>query len=65
VVAADFNGIGIAIDESKAESPLIVDGNCVLSLAVILERMEAIPGRHFQRAFNALGAVFEKRGGTN
>ena len=48
VIVADFDVVCVAVDEPKADTPLIVHGDGVLALAVSLERMEAIARRYFQ-----------------
>ena len=42
MVVADFNIIGLAVLEQKADSPLVVDGNRMLPLAVASKRMQPI-----------------------
>jgi hypothetical protein len=46
VIVDDPNIVGIAIDEPKADAPLIVDRDRVLSPSVTFERMESIAGWH-------------------
>ena len=48
MVVADLDVIRVAVDEPKADTPLVVHGDRVLSLAVTLERMEPIPGGTFR-----------------
>jgi hypothetical protein len=48
VVVTNFNVIRIAIDEAKADSPLIVDRNRVLTFSVIFERVQPVPRRHLK-----------------
>ena len=48
MIVADLDVIRVAIGESKADPPLIVHGDGVLSLAVTLQSMEAIAGWHLQ-----------------
>ena len=48
VIVAEFHVIGIAVNEPKADSPLIVDRNGVLSLTVALEWVEPIARRNLQ-----------------
>jgi hypothetical protein len=45
MVVTEFNVERIAIDESKTDPPLIVDGDRMLTLAVTLQSVKAIPGR--------------------
>ena len=42
MVVADFDIVGIAIQKSKADPPLVVDGNRVLTDAVTSERMQSV-----------------------
>lgn len=44
VIVADFNIVRVAITESEADSPLIIDRDRVLSLAVVLQRVQPISG---------------------
>ena len=48
MVVADLNIVGVAVKESKTDPPLIVDGNGMLPFPIILERMQAISGRHLE-----------------
>jgi hypothetical protein len=45
VIVADFDVIGIAVDESKTDSPLVIDGNGVLPDSVVLKGMQPIAAR--------------------
>jgi hypothetical protein len=38
----------VAIDEPKADAPLIIDGNGVLTLAIVSKCMKPVAGRHPQ-----------------
>ena len=42
MIVADLDLEGITIDEAKANAPLVVDGNSVLSLPVLLESVQPI-----------------------
>lgn len=48
MIVADLDVIGVAADETKANTPLIVDGDRVLSLSISLQRVETIPRRDSQ-----------------
>lgn len=48
MVVTELNVVGVAIREPKADAPLIVDRNGVLSRAIALEGMQAVAGRHFE-----------------
>lgn len=48
MIVADLDLVGVAANEPKADTPLIVHGDGVLTLPVTLERREAIAGWHFQ-----------------
>jgi hypothetical protein len=45
VVICDLDFICIALPPDKADSPLIVDANTVLTLTVAVERLQPIAGR--------------------
>jgi hypothetical protein len=46
VVVTYFDVVRVAVDEPKTNTPLIVDGDGVLSAPVILQRVQSIPRRH-------------------
>jgi len=46
VVVADFNIVGFAIHVSKADSPLVVDGNRVLAIAITAKRVQSVARRN-------------------
>src|SRR5450759_1164758 len=46
VVVRDLDVIGIAVDEPKADTPLVVDGDRVLPFAITLQLVQPIAGRH-------------------
>jgi hypothetical protein len=48
MVVADLDVKDIAILESKADPPLIVDGDRVLPLSVVGQRMKAVTRGHLQ-----------------
>lgn len=48
MIIAEFHVEGITIDESKADAPLVIDGDGMLALTIILECMEAISRRYAQ-----------------
>ena len=48
MVITDLHVVCVAVDKAKADSPLIVDSDRMLSLPVILECVETIPRRHLQ-----------------
>ena len=48
MVITDFNIVSVAVDEAKADSPLVVDGDRVLTLSIVLERVQSIAGRHLE-----------------
>lgn len=48
MMVAALHVIRVAIDELKAYTPLIVDGDGGLAFAISLECVEAIAGRHLQ-----------------
>jgi hypothetical protein len=48
MVIDDLNVLGSTARPAKADSPLVVDPNAVLTLAVTLERFEAISGWNTQ-----------------
>ena len=48
MVIADFDIVGIAIDEAEADTPLLVDCYGVLALPVASESVEPVPGRSLQ-----------------
>jgi len=46
VIVAYFDIERVAIHRPKTNTPLVVDGNSVLPLSVILERVQPIPWRY-------------------
>jgi hypothetical protein len=48
VIINDLNVKGIAVLEAKADSPLVIDADAVLSEAVMLERLQMIRRRQAQ-----------------
>lgn len=48
VVIAQFDVERIPVDEPKADTPLVVDGDGVKSVAFARERVQAISQRHLQ-----------------
>jgi hypothetical protein len=42
VVVADFDIVGITVDESKTDTPLVIDGDGVLALSIVLQRVQVI-----------------------
>ena len=48
MVVDDFHIVGIASLPSKADAPLVIDANAVLTLAVALECLELVTGRGLQ-----------------
>lgn len=50
MIVADLDVVRVTVNESKADTPLIVHGDGVLALAVTLERMESIARRHLSEA---------------
>lgn len=48
MVVAELDVICIAVDETEADAPLVIDRNGVLSGAVSLQCVEPIAGRHVQ-----------------
>ena len=42
MVVAHFDIVGLAVLEQKADSPLVVDGNRMLALAVASKRMQPV-----------------------
>lgn len=48
MVVADFNVVGIAIDEAKTDAPLVVDRYGVLAMPIAPEGVEPVPGRSLQ-----------------
>jgi len=50
MIIRDFDIVGIAISPHKANSPLIVDANAVLALAIASQRFQAVAWRRNQIA---------------
>jgi hypothetical protein len=48
MVICYFNIIGVAVDKTEADTPLIVNRDCVLAFAVSLQGMEAVTWRYCQ-----------------
>jgi len=48
MVIGYFDIIGIAIAKSEADAPLIVNGNGVLSMAIIFQLVQPVARRHLQ-----------------
>jgi hypothetical protein len=48
VVVGDLNVEGVSITPNKADSPLVVDPDAVLTLAVPFQFLQPIPRRHAQ-----------------
>ena len=48
MVVADLDVVRIPVHEAETNAPLIVDRDRVLAPPIILERMEAIAGRHLE-----------------
>lgn len=48
VVITDFDVVGVAIDEAKADTPLVVDRYGVLALPVASKGVEPVSGRSLQ-----------------
>lgn len=48
MIVCYFNVVGVSVNESEADAPLIVDGYGVLSLSVALESMQPIAWRHLE-----------------
>jgi hypothetical protein len=48
VIVADLDLVRIAVDEPKANAPLVIDGNGVLAPTVVLERVQPIARGHAQ-----------------
>jgi hypothetical protein len=48
VVVAELDVVRIAVDETEADAPLVIDGYGVLAIAITPECMESIAGRHTQ-----------------
>ena len=48
MVIADFNGEGIAIFKSEADSPLVINRYGMLPLTIIGQSMQLIARRYFQ-----------------
>lgn len=48
MVVTELNIVGVTIDETKADAPLIVDGNRVLACAIGFQRVKPIARRHSQ-----------------
>ena len=45
VVVRDLDIVGITVDESEADAPLVIDSDCVLPGSVSAELVESIPRR--------------------
>ena len=45
MVVRDLNVEGVTVDESEADAPLVIDGDCVLPRSVSPELVESIPRR--------------------
>lgn len=50
MIADNLDLVGVSFSPYKADAPLIVDGEAVLSLAVATQRLKANPGRRSQVA---------------
>jgi len=50
MVVGQFHIVSITVDEPKADAPLIVDSNGMLSLPLLLEFMKAVARRNLQVA---------------
>src|SRR5574340_1449694 len=48
MVVTDLDVIGITIGEAKANTPLVIDGDCMLALAISLQRVKPVPRWHPQ-----------------
>ncbi|MNL88828.1 hypothetical protein D3C87_2187830 [compost metagenome] len=48
VIITDLDLIGVAIPPNETNTPLIVDPDAVLSLAIALQGLQAIPRRNEQ-----------------
>jgi len=48
VIVHDFNVVGVPFPPSKAETPLVVDPNAVLSLSVAMQGFQAVSRRRHQ-----------------
>ena len=48
MVVANFDVVGVAIDESKTHAPLVVHGNGVLAFAFVLKRVQSVARWHLQ-----------------
>ena len=46
MIVRNLDIVGITINESEADAPLVVDGNCVLSPSGSPELVESIPWRN-------------------
>jgi hypothetical protein len=44
VIITDLDIVGIIINKPKADTPLVIDGDGVLSLSVTFECMKTVPG---------------------
>ena len=48
MIVINFHVVCVAIDEAKANSPLIINGNGVLALSIASQRMQPISGRNIE-----------------
>lgn len=44
MVVGNLNVVGVTVDETKTDAPLVVDANRVLPLPFPLKSMEIVPG---------------------
>lgn len=56
MVVADFDVIGVAVHEMKADAPLIINRNRVLTPPVVLQCVKAIPRGHLE-VFKSLSQI--------
>jgi hypothetical protein len=59
VVIGDLDLEGVSPGPSKADSPLVVDPDAVLSLSVALQPLQSVPGRYLE-IVDALRRVYEQ-----
>jgi hypothetical protein len=60
MVVYDFDFMGVLIDPTKADAPLVVDADAVLAAAVTLEGFQAVAGRETHDVESVGGIELEK-----
>lgn len=53
MIIHNFNTAGMAVCPDKANPPLIIDADAVLTLPVVFQRFQTIAGRYFQKLKSA------------